>query len=272
MSIMTDTPRSITNRTRPGEREDIEAPSEHLTTRNVNSAQGSLSDLPPNGIIYIDWEEEDPRHPANYTRARKWAITLTACVLTAMASAIAGTYSMGYPSMMRDLNCTMFQATLGLSAYPLGSAIFPLILAPLSEEFGRQPLYIGATILMAAMHLGIALANNIQSVIVFRFLLGAAGSTGSTMVGGTIADIWAPYERGIPMAVLESKSVEPRGRERVRTGCVLDRRVRERSGSAQRARGSLDCDWLARDLRLPARHSRTTPARCSDPPRFSVPR
>lgn len=78
------------------------------------------------------------------------------CLPFALA-AIAGTYSMGYPSMMRDLNCTMFQATLGLSAYPLGSAIFPLILAPLSEEFGRQPLYIGATILMAAMHLGIAL-------------------------------------------------------------------------------------------------------------------
>ena len=37
-------------------------------------------------------------------------------------------------------------------------------------------------------------AKNIQSVIIFRFIAGAAGSTGSTMVGGTIADIWAPHE------------------------------------------------------------------------------
>lgn len=37
-------------------------------------------------------------------------------------------------------------------------------------------------------------AKNIQTVIVGRFLQGAAGSTGSTMVGGTIADIWSPKE------------------------------------------------------------------------------
>ncbi|KAH8112207.1 hypothetical protein DFH11DRAFT_1879301 [Phellopilus nigrolimitatus] len=65
--------------------------------------------------------------------------------------------------------------------------------------------------------------------------------------------------------VLESKSAEPRGRERVRTGCVLGRRGHERIVSAQRARGSLDRDWLARDLGSPARHSHTTPARCPSP-------
>ncbi|KAH8116321.1 MFS general substrate transporter [Phellopilus nigrolimitatus] len=152
-------------------------------------------------ILYVDWEKGDPRNPANYSRGRKWAITLTSSALTGMVAAVASTYAMGYPSMTRDLNCTNFQATLGLSLYALGFAVFPLILAPLSEEFGRQPLYIGSTILLIAMHIGVALAKNIQSVIIFRLLAGAAGSTGSTMVGGTIADIWAPHERGIPMAV-----------------------------------------------------------------------
>lgn len=37
--------------------------------------------------------------------------------------------------------------------------------------------------------------------MILRFLLGAAGSTGSTMVGGTLADIWTPAERGWPMAI-----------------------------------------------------------------------
>jgi len=37
-------------------------------------------------------------------------------------------------------------------------------------------------------------AQNIQTVIVGRFLQGAFGSTAATMVGGTIADIWAPPE------------------------------------------------------------------------------
>ena len=37
-------------------------------------------------------------------------------------------------------------------------------------------------------------AQNIQTVIVARLLAGAFGSTSSAMVGGTIADIWAPHE------------------------------------------------------------------------------
>jgi hypothetical protein len=39
-----------------------------------------------------------------------------------------------------------------------------------------------------------ATANNIQTVIAARFICGAFGSTGSTMVGGTVADVWAPAE------------------------------------------------------------------------------
>ena len=37
-------------------------------------------------------------------------------------------------------------------------------------------------------------AKNIQTVLIARFLQGAFGSTGSTMVCGTIADIWSPSE------------------------------------------------------------------------------
>lgn len=37
-------------------------------------------------------------------------------------------------------------------------------------------------------------APNIQTVIVGRFLQGAFASTGATMVGGTIADVWPVAE------------------------------------------------------------------------------
>lgn len=44
--------------------------------------------------------------------------------------------------MTRDLNCTEFQATIGISVYALGFGLPPLVTASLSEEFGRQPIYI----------------------------------------------------------------------------------------------------------------------------------
>lgn len=152
-------------------------------------------------IIYVDWEPDDSRNPANFSQTRKWIITITACGLTGLSAAVASTYPIGYGSMTADLNCTTFQATIGLSLYALGFGLIPLVTAPLSEEFGRQPLYLVSGFIFMIMHLGIALAQNIQSVQVMRFIQGGAGSTGATMVGGSIADIWSPQQRGLPMSV-----------------------------------------------------------------------
>ncbi|GLB43233.1 putative major facilitator superfamily protein [Lyophyllum shimeji] len=151
--------------------------------------------------FYIDFEDGDRRNPANFSRRRKWAITLMACTCTLFSSSAASAYNMGFPSMTRDLNCTKFQATIGLSVYALGFGIVPLVTASFSEEFGRQPLYIGSSFGFLLMYMMVALSKNIQTVIVARFLQGAFGSTGATMVGGTIADIWSSQDRGVPMSI-----------------------------------------------------------------------
>ena len=116
--------------------------------------------------------------------------------------------------MIRDLHCTEFQATIGLSVFTLGFGVVPLVTSSFSEEFGRLPLYIVSGIGFFLMFPMIALyvqttllvwiyansfhffirAKNIQTVIVARFFQGAFGSTAATMVGGTIADIWVMKE------------------------------------------------------------------------------
>ena len=58
--------------------------------------------------------------------------------------------------MTRDLNCSRFQATIGLSLYALGFGVIPLITSSFSEEFGRQPLYLGSSLGFFFMYLMIA--------------------------------------------------------------------------------------------------------------------
>ncbi|KAF9244116.1 MFS general substrate transporter [Melanogaster broomeanus] len=121
----------------------------------------------------------DPRNPANFSTIRKWAITITACAFTGLSAAAISSYTMGTTTMVQDLDCNTFDAT----------------------EFGRFRLYIISSFLFMLSHVMIALAPNIQTVIVARLLGGSFGSTGATLVGGTIADIWKPHERGFPMAL-----------------------------------------------------------------------
>ncbi|KAJ3922465.1 MFS polyamine transporter [Lentinula edodes] len=150
--------------------------------------------------LYIEFEQGDLRNPINFSRSKKWAITALACFSTLLASSNASTYNLGFDSMMVDLNCTEFQATVGLSLYALGFGIVPLVTASFSEEVGRQPLYYISATGVLLMYIAIALAHNIQTVLIARFIQGAFGSTWATMVGGTIADIWQSYERGLPMS------------------------------------------------------------------------
>ncbi|KAI0831924.1 MFS general substrate transporter [Trametes gibbosa] len=167
--------------------------------KSLSEKDGSQND--PEEIIYVEYEEGDSRDPMNFSRTRKWVITFTASFFSIIVASSSSAYALGNPSMIRDLNATPFQATIGLSMYTLGFAVVPLVSASFSEEFGRQPLYFFSGIGCLLMHLMIALSQNIQTVIIGRFFAGAFGSTGSTMVGGTIADIWAPHERGMPMSL-----------------------------------------------------------------------
>ncbi|KAJ2917092.1 hypothetical protein MD484_g3304, partial [Candolleomyces efflorescens] len=140
-------------------------------------------------------------HPYNFSKQKKWTITVIACFFTLLVSAATTSFTSGYPSMMRDLNLTYTQAVVGLSTYVLAFAITPLFTSAFSEEFGRQPLYVVSVVVFLLMHVMIALAPNIAVIAVARIIQGAVGSTGSTMVAGTIADIWEPKQRGLPMAL-----------------------------------------------------------------------
>ncbi|KAJ2923131.1 hypothetical protein H1R20_g13963, partial [Candolleomyces eurysporus] len=139
-------------------------------------------------------------HPYNFSKRKKWTITVVACSFTLLVSASTTSFTSGYLSMMRDLNFTYTQAIVGLSTYLLAFAVTPLFTSAFSEEFGRQPLYIVSVALFLLMHVMIALAPNIAVIAVARIIQGAAGSAGVTMVAGTIADIWEPKQRGLPMA------------------------------------------------------------------------
>ena len=77
----------------------------------------------------------------------------------------------------------------------------PLLLAPLSEVYGRSYIYFVSAVVFFLCFLPQALANSIVLVLVFRFISGIAGSTAVSLVGGTLADVWRDEDRGTPIAL-----------------------------------------------------------------------
>ena len=88
-----------------------------------------------------------------------------------------------------------------VSIFVLGFAAGPLILAPLSELYGRNIMLNITNLLFVVFTVACAVSSNLNMLIVFRFLAGCVGAAPLTIGGGTIADVMPPEKRGMAMAV-----------------------------------------------------------------------
>ncbi|EKG16668.1 Major facilitator superfamily [Macrophomina phaseolina MS6] len=92
-------------------------------------------------------------------------------------------------------------ATFVVAVFVLGFAFGPLLLAPLSEIYGRNPIYHVCNVLFTVFSAGCALSKNMGMLIAFRFLSGLAGVAVVTCGSGSISDMLPPQKRGAAMAL-----------------------------------------------------------------------
>lgn len=104
------------------------------------------------------------------------------------------------PQVLEDFHShSAAERTLLVTIWELGEGVGPFLFAPLSERFGRLPVFhIGNTLALCCVVVS-ALSVNMSMLIAFRFLCGcslAILTLGPTIVG----DMFQLEERGIAMA------------------------------------------------------------------------
>jgi multidrug resistance protein len=108
----------------------------------------------------------------------------------------------GVPLIMEEFNTDNEQlATFVVSVFVLGFACGPLIIAPLSELYGRTYIYHVCNSCFVVFSAGCALATSMSMLVAFRFFAGFAGVAVVTCGSGTIADLMPPQKRGMSMAL-----------------------------------------------------------------------
>ena len=103
--------------------------------------------------------------------------------------------------MEHEFGNSRIVSILGLSMFVLGIACGPMFFSPLSEFYGRRPIYLVAWTLYVIWSIPQAVAKNVATIIVFRFLCGFSGSTFLAVSGGTVSDLFTRNELQAPMAV-----------------------------------------------------------------------
>ena len=150
----------------------------------------------------VQWDgPDDKENPMNWPTWRKWAISLSMAGMTFVVTFASSVFSTATVATAKEFHVSEEVMVLGTALAVLGFAVGPIVFGPFSELYGRKiPLFFGY-IVFAIFQIAVAVAQNLQTIFICRFLGGVFGASPLAVVGGASADMWHPVDRGIVMAI-----------------------------------------------------------------------
>ncbi len=100
------------------------------------------------------------------------------------------TFLPAMPAMASDLAIDAGSVQLTLAAYIYGAAAGQLVLAPLSDRFGRRPALFAGLVLYIIAGLGCCFANSLEMLAALRFLQGSSTFTGRILPRAMARDMY----------------------------------------------------------------------------------
>ena len=104
-------------------------------------------------------------------------------------------FTPGINQIAEDLQTSSSTVIGATTGFVVALGIGPLILAPLSELYGRRLLYLICFSIFALTQIPTALSPSATFLIAWRTVSGFFGSVGVANGGGTINDMFYPKER-----------------------------------------------------------------------------
>ncbi|KAB8264302.1 major facilitator superfamily domain-containing protein [Aspergillus pseudonomiae] len=143
----------------------------------------------------------DSENPKRWSNGKKRTITVVASLMTFSVTFASSIFSTAERQTAAEFHVSHEVMILGLSLFMLGYCFGPLLWGPLSESHGRRlPLMLGV-IVFCIFQVPVAVAQNVPTIVICRFIGGLFACSPLSIVGATLADIWDPVERGIAACI-----------------------------------------------------------------------
>lgn len=123
-------------------------------------------------------------------------------LMAAMGPLCIDMYVPGMLDVQNDLHASAADVQLTLSAFLIGYACGQLFYGPVSDRFGRKTVLLTGIFLFTLASMAAAMAGNIESLIVFRFLHAIGGGASMVLARAIVRDIYPANEVARLMSVL----------------------------------------------------------------------
>lgn len=158
----------------------------HQKTRVVNGRPA----------IVVDWDgDDDPQNPRNWPFVRKLGPLLMVSLLALLVGACAPIDSPIIAHAAEEFHVSTVVESLSVGNFLTGFGFGALVAGPVSEVLGRSRTYLTTLGVMCIFIMASALAPNVTTQLIFRFIAGFAGSSPLVCAGGTISDLYTPLEK-----------------------------------------------------------------------------
>ena len=161
-----------------------------LAYTHTSTSVGSAASRPPEFEVYFD--ENDPENPRCWPLwYRCWCIFCVSFT-TWVATLYSTSYTATTPGLTAEFGASTTIVTLGLTTYLLGLAAGTIVVAPLSELYGRKTIYLVGLSLWAVLIVPCGVAKSLTTIIVVRFIGAFFGAVMLANAPGSVVDVSNP--------------------------------------------------------------------------------
>ncbi|KAI3336270.1 MFS general substrate transporter [Xylariaceae sp. AK1471] len=143
----------------------------------------------------MKWHRNGKRHSV-YTAWEKRLIVISAAFGVLFAAWSAQIYLPSIDTAAHDLDTSIQQINLTVTAYMIFQSIAPIFIAGYADFMGRRPVYIICVILYIPVSIALALTDTYPSLIALRSVQSIAISSTQALCQGVVADVSTSAERG----------------------------------------------------------------------------
>ncbi|KAL8829371.1 MAG: hypothetical protein Q9191_002058 [Dirinaria sp. TL-2023a] len=163
--------------------------------------ENAIGDSDPD-VVVVDYEENDPKNPLNWSQMQKWLIVFAVSWMGFVSVFATMTIVPTAPQVLQEFHShNALDQTLLVTIWELGEGFGPFFIVPLSERFGRLPVFHIGNLLALCCLIASALSVNIAMLIAFRFLTGCCLSI-LTLGPAIVGDLFQMEQTGRSMALV----------------------------------------------------------------------
>lgn len=168
-------------------------------------SMGAGRDYPPNLPTGLDQYmvvfdgDTDPMCPLNWPIRKKMINSISALFVPLAVQIGSAIFSPSLATVSKVFGVGHTVAVLSTSLYIFGFAGGPVLWGPLSEVYGRRPIFFISSFGFLCFAFATATAKDIQTLMICRFFCGFIGAAGAVTTPSSLSDVFSKSARGKSM-------------------------------------------------------------------------